>query len=251
MLRIVRGGSHNAKAQQCRSAARYHWGLETHFWNNGFRVVREIDLGPESNATGLSNVDPDRRAAEWVLSVGGFIHVRIGGVDRRVSSLSDLPTGPWSLTQVNLSTATAKVAELPAADFANLAGLEQLEFIDLYGQRQFREQGFRALATWRRLKTLNLRNTHFSTVDFPALELPELISLDIGNNALTDESLVKFQQLRSLQLLHCTQNPALTEAALLQLNAALPQCEIRYRNTDQPLIVEPGATPAPTPSATK
>ena len=48
-----------------------------------------------------ASLDPDRRAAEYVLSIGGT--VRVNGNDSDIRTKADLPTGTFRLTHVGLN----------------------------------------------------------------------------------------------------------------------------------------------------
>jgi hypothetical protein len=51
------------------------------------------------------DADPDRAAVEWVLSVGGSVHVRHpGGAGREVRAAAELPNEPFTLTVLNLAS---------------------------------------------------------------------------------------------------------------------------------------------------
>jgi Leucine-rich repeat (LRR) protein len=71
--------------------------------------------------------DADRRAAEWALSAGGKVTLRVAGRGREVGKLTDLPKGDFQLVGVLLFN-QAKVGD---ADLAHLAGLTNLTHLDL------------------------------------------------------------------------------------------------------------------------
>ena len=58
------------------------------------RVSREVQA--------VAPGDPDRRAAEWVLSIGGTISVEENGKERPIGTVGDLPREAFELTVVNL-----------------------------------------------------------------------------------------------------------------------------------------------------
>ncbi len=64
--------------------------------------------------------DPDRRAAEWALSLGGKVSIGVGGEEREVKVTKDLPTSDFQLTVLNLGL---KQAKIPRPDSAR--GLRQ------------------------------------------------------------------------------------------------------------------------------
>jgi hypothetical protein len=91
--------------------------------------------------------DPDRRAAEYVLSVGG--KVRVNGSDTR---LAELPPGPFRLTGISLQSNR----QVTDAGLAVLAGCRHLEVAWLNGSAV----GDAGLA---HLNTTSLRELHVDT----------------------------------------------------------------------------------------
>ena len=61
--------------------------------------------------------NPDRRAAEYVLSIGGTINVSENGQDRVIKVSADVPPGEFELTAVNLLF-NNKVSDAGLAHFA-------------------------------------------------------------------------------------------------------------------------------------
>src|SRR6185295_18166013 len=67
----------------------------------------------EKNAT---VVDPDRRAAEWVLSIGGSISIKENGSERQIGAVGDVPRGGLELageplnSHANLSDVGRQIA---------------------------------------------------------------------------------------------------------------------------------------------
>src|SRR5262249_55590819 len=71
--------------------------------------------------------DSDRKAAEWVLSIGGV--VRVNGQDRDIKAAADLPKEPFRLTLVLLH----ENRQVTDAGLANLKGCGSLVYLDLPG----------------------------------------------------------------------------------------------------------------------
>ncbi len=70
----------------------------------------------------------DRKAAEWVLSVGGGVEIwESSSASRVITTLADLPTGKLSLRVVRLDNIKGGIQPVSDADLLVLAGLERLE----------------------------------------------------------------------------------------------------------------------------
>ncbi|HZT80887.1 MAG TPA: serine/threonine-protein kinase, partial [Gemmataceae bacterium] len=74
--------------------------------------------------------DPDRRAAEYVLSIGGV--VRVNGEGREFKTVAELPKGKFRLTFVHLGL-NQKVTDAGLAHFKDCKGLTHL-YLDNCGQ---------------------------------------------------------------------------------------------------------------------
>ena len=68
-----------------------------------------------------ASADPDRRAAEYVLSVGGMVWVN--GQDRAIKAVADLPGEAFRLTTCLLYLSGPKVSDAGLAHFKNCKGL--------------------------------------------------------------------------------------------------------------------------------
>ena len=74
---------------------------------NGREVVRvEQEAAAMADAGSVGTGDPDRRAAEYVLSIGGM--VQVDDLQADLKSAADLPRGPFRLTVVALARGTSK-----------------------------------------------------------------------------------------------------------------------------------------------
>jgi len=59
---------------------------------SGTSVTEIAGSGKESPVTVEPSTDPDRRAAEYVLSIGGTINITENGMERQIGAVGDLPT---------------------------------------------------------------------------------------------------------------------------------------------------------------
>jgi formylglycine-generating enzyme required for sulfatase activity len=74
--------------------------------------------------------DPDRRAAEWVLSIGGRVTLRVDAGLREVLEAKNLPTERFAVETVNLH-ANQKVTDSGLANLQGLTNLSQLVLINV------------------------------------------------------------------------------------------------------------------------
>ena len=134
-----------------------------------------------------SIADPDRRAAEWVLSIGGGISIKendkerqfgtiqeLSGRVRHFGAVGDLPRGPFELMLVSLAH-NPKVTDAGLANFKNCKNLTQL---------------FLANA---RLSDAGLANFK---------DCKDLVYLSLPGTALSDAGLAHFKGCRYLAYLH-------------------------------------------------
>src|SRR5262249_11772154 len=116
------------------------------------------------------SADADRRAAEWVLSMGGKVRIQIGGKTQDVAASRDLPAGNFDLQWIDL----ANRAALTHQCLWQFAVLEPLTNIWLIG-------------------------TSFGNAGLSHLkDLPELIYLDVSGSAVDDAGLQQLKSMRNL-----------------------------------------------------
>jgi formylglycine-generating enzyme required for sulfatase activity len=156
-MRVHRGGSYSHHALSCRSAFRPSYPADGE--RDGFRVLLVLPSGgfrPESGAkdkgVGAQSSDPDRRAAEYVLSNGGTVKVNEQG--QEIKAAAGLPREQFRLTHVWLS----ENRRSNDADMANLGGCKNLREIFL-GNTNVGDAGLGPLAGLDKLTKLNLTKT--------------------------------------------------------------------------------------------
>lgn len=122
---------------------------------NGRQVVRvSKEAGPTGADPGVIEpkvADPDRRAAEYVLSVGG--RVQINDIARFIDRPADLPNAPFRLTCVWAEWKP----KLDDAGLANFAGCRHLKELRLW-QTLATEKGLAHLKDCKSLTTLSLHS---------------------------------------------------------------------------------------------
>jgi hypothetical protein len=153
--------------------------------------------------------DADRRAAEWVLSIGGRVVIRARDREREIGPGKRLPAGPFQLVQIDLrendKVSDAGLRRLrglsglthlhlgctPVSDagLAHLAGLSSLTMLWL-GGTQVGDAGLVHLAGMSRLMLLCLFKTRVSDAGLARLErLSNLRTLWLGHTLVGDAGL--------------------------------------------------------------
>lgn len=145
--------------------------------------------------------DPDRRAAEWVLAMGGIVGVRVQGVLRGgIKDADRLPRERFELVEVNLG-------QNPSVDDERLAHLSEcrnLEKLNLYNSNRITDAGLAHLKGCGNLTLLNLFNCHRVTdAGLKQLaDLTKLTYLHLTQTRVSDAGLVHLRQLKNLTVLH-------------------------------------------------
>jgi Leucine-rich repeat (LRR) protein len=191
--------------------------------------------------------DPDRAAAEWVLSVGG--DVRVAAPDRLPAAMNDanqlpalsradqLPRTPFRLVGVGL---IQKIDEANEAGLAKLNGLRHLQFLDLMNARvtdrglanltdlpvlrglnlhatPVTDAGLKSVARFRSLEWLWLHATPISDEGLAELTgLIQMKTLLLGGTKVTDRGLQHVGKLSRLEGLSIGQT-LVTDAGIAEL----------------------------------
>ncbi len=72
-------------------------------------------------------IDPDRRAAEYVLSIGG--HIRFNEIEQSIGAVDDLPQGDFEPSSVNLES-NPNVSDVGLASFNDCRNLKSINLCD-------------------------------------------------------------------------------------------------------------------------
>src|SRR5262249_13069358 len=102
---------------------------------NGKQVVRVSQEPATVPKTAAAKKDPDRRAAEYVLSIGGS--VRVNGQDRAGPAVPELPQEAFRLTAVDLEE-NKQVTDDGLAAFENCTNVTEL---NLWGCKRVTDAG--------------------------------------------------------------------------------------------------------------
>jgi Leucine-rich repeat (LRR) protein len=120
---------------------------------------------------------PERRAAEWVRSIGGKVTIRVVDKVKEITDINHLPPGPFQLITVFLDQQNGKVTD---AGLENLKGLANLTNLQLEGCKNVGNAGLEHLKGLTSLTDLRLRFTQVSDAGLKHLkELKKLKHLSL------------------------------------------------------------------------
>lgn len=162
-----------------------------------------------------------RKAAEWILGVGGEIRIRRSdGGQLTLKDAKDLPGGRFDITNIILNLPNGKGAQITDDDLTRFNGLRGIEVVNLTHLPGVTGAGLAALAASAdsmrevTLYDVGLQPQH---VGFIA-QFKNLKNLTFdGLKDATSESLTRLGELRELRNLRMLQTPAFDDRALLAL----------------------------------
>jgi Leucine-rich repeat (LRR) protein len=159
----------------------------------GCRIVLELAGSSSTEGSGGARTsDPDRRAAEWVLNVGGTLHVTAGHVLSVVQQMTDLPSRAYGVVYVDLRG----IRSVQNEDLRTLTPLAQLESVCL-AETQVTDAGLAILAESESLRRLDLENTQVSDASLDYLKrLSTLEFVDLSGTKVTPTGVLDFQASR-------------------------------------------------------
>jgi serine/threonine protein kinase/Leucine-rich repeat (LRR) protein len=187
---------------------------------------------PEPKKTDPKTADPDRAAAEWVLSVGGKVHVD-DNWNNEIKEAPTLPRGAFRLTGINLHHATRATdaglailkgcnnltvlalssPQVTDAGLAPFKGYTKLQRLSL-GSAQVTDAGVTCFKDCKALTYLSLWNTQVTDTGLAIFkDCVSLRFLDLRQTQVTDAGLVLFKDRTDLELLGLY-SPGVTDAGL-------------------------------------
>jgi formylglycine-generating enzyme required for sulfatase activity len=232
-LRVLRGGHWNYGSPNCRAANRLAYHPTFRYSSIGIRVALPVNIRPKpagpampkSVATTPSTPASDaidfaaeRKAAEWVLSVGGQLGT-VGVVPSWVVPGGKLPDGQWELSAVSFSSQSIKSVDLDKlarcrnvkrltfwgtdigdAGCVAIGRMTNLEDLTLLGNNQITNVGIQHLGSLQKLRRLSL--AHFPLSD-DAMDviagMTQLRSLALVETPVTDLGFKKLAPLVHLE----------------------------------------------------
>jgi serine/threonine protein kinase/Leucine-rich repeat (LRR) protein len=195
---------------------------------------KDGDNGPRKGEPADSNAD--RRAAEWVLSIGGRVTIRQDGQERNVNAAKDLPGTPFEVAAVllssnpkvddtglahlkgltNLTSFNLSYTGVSGAGLVHLKGLTRLRSLDL-GYSQVTDAALEHLKGLSNLTELYLSRTPVSDAGLAHLKgLSKLVQLHLYSTPVGDAGLAHLEGLTSLNHLNL-ENTQVSDAGLAHL----------------------------------
>ena len=160
---------------------------------NGFRVARV----PAVKDRAVGAADPDRKAAEYLLSISSNATIKDVSGGKVVTAAKDLPPGPFSVTIAYLP-GNKKVTD---AGLVNFKGCENVTNLDL-SDTQVSDTG---LAVFKDCKNLFYLCLNFTQVSDAGLtnfkDRKNLVHIYLARTQLTDNGLANFKDCKSLTTL--------------------------------------------------
>lgn len=171
----------------------------------GFRVAMGDDI------RNRSNLAPDRRAAEWVVELGGFVVIR--GVPGNIATRDKIPPRDFKLTRLSLSNKPRMVTN---EDISLLRGLTDLTDLDLGGSvEQVTDKNMSVLAALKNLRVLNLRGSQITDAALQHLRaLTDLTVLNLSGTRVTERGVAGLRGLTKLRAIDLSGTKA-SEAIIL------------------------------------
>jgi uncharacterized membrane protein/tRNA A-37 threonylcarbamoyl transferase component Bud32 len=141
------------------------------------------------------NFSPDRKAAEWVLSIGGVL--RVEGQDRVIKAAADLPPEVFRLTEVGLSE-NKKVSDAGLTHFKDCKNLTSLHLWDT----RVGDAGLSCFKDCKSLRVLVLGRTQVSDAGLAHFkDCKNLTHLNLGYTRVSDAGLALFKDCKNLTIL--------------------------------------------------
>jgi serine/threonine protein kinase len=188
-----------------------------------FRKVEIKELTPQGAATPVRENDPDGRAAEWVLSIGGTIKISERGSEMEINAEGALPSEAFELTVVNLG-GNPKVTSTGLAVFKDSRNLRRLDLANT----KVSDTGLAYLKDCKLVESLRLSGTQVSDAGLAHFkDSKKLTELSLDGTAVTDVSLERLAGLSKLKSLS-VKKTHVTRAGIEKLVAILPECKIEW-----------------------
>jgi hypothetical protein len=151
--------------------------------------------------------DPDRRAAEYVLYVGGAL--RVNDTERDIRAAADLPKGVFRLTGTNFE-ANGPLTDAGLSAFRDVKHLTSLNL----SFTPITDAGLANFKDSKGLKHLNLNGTKVTDIGLANLkDCADLSSLYLGDTKVTDAGVLGFKSLSGVTRFSGA-NTGMTDAAM-------------------------------------
>jgi eukaryotic-like serine/threonine-protein kinase len=160
------------------------------------KVTVRVKMEPKAVAKKL---DPDRKAAEWVLSIGGVVRVGPpGAVEWEIKAVTDLPQADFLLKGVQLKD-NKQVSDRGLAHFKDCKNLTSLNLWGTFVS----EVGLACFKECKNLTHLELAGTQVSDAGLAHFkDCKKLMFLDLQVARVSDAGLAHFKGCKNLRVLN-------------------------------------------------
>ncbi|MBS0207575.1 MAG: SUMF1/EgtB/PvdO family nonheme iron enzyme [Planctomycetes bacterium] len=186
------------------------------------------------------SADPERRAAEWVLSKGGYLK-EAADIEMR-----SLPQRTLQITSVALKRDPNGMLadQIIDADLLHLLDLKSLNSVMLNEQTMIADEGLGILQGIPTLQGLILSGTGVSNSGLSYLKsIRALRVLYLDGTAINDNGLAHLYGLKTLSVVRLNKTKV-TAAGVAALQRALPNCKIEWDGATATASLPATATPA-------
>jgi serine/threonine protein kinase/uncharacterized membrane protein len=170
---------------------------------NGPASIAKVESPKQDRGALAKEGDPDRKAAEYVLSIGGT--VRVDGGDRDIRAAQGaLPAGVFRLTCVHLS-GNNQVTDAGLVAFKDCKNLTTLE---LDGCRQITDAGLARFNDCKNLTSLDLHDTRVGDAGLAHFkDCKAMTELHLTRTKVSDAGLAHFKDCKNLTSLYVDGTP--------------------------------------------
>ncbi len=177
-------------------------------------------------AESINSTDSDRRAAEWVLSIGGTIIVKENGSKRPIGVSGELSPGAFELTSVDLQ----HNLQVTDAELFRFQDCKNIEALGLSGTN-VSDAGLGHFKDCKNLTSLQLESTRVSDAGLEYFkDCNNLTSLELNSSPVSDAGLVHFEDCKNLTYLGLG-STQVTDAGLKRLAAYPKLSHLRIQKT--------------------
>jgi serine/threonine protein kinase len=193
--------------------------------------VKEDKLGAGRPQEAPRDANADRRAADWVLSVGGKIRIRQDEQERDAEAKKDVPTAPFQVVGVELDNKQ----EVDDSGLEHLRGLTSLTHLHLH-QTRVSDAGLSHLKGLTNLTHLVLYPRDRALVSDAGLahlkQLNNLSALILQGTRVSDDGLAYLKGFTNLEQLGLSNSPQVSDAGLVHV-AGLSKLKVLWLNQTQ------------------
>jgi formylglycine-generating enzyme required for sulfatase activity len=201
-LRVIRGGDWHfgGTPGEGRAAARAARPPSNRDGRLGLRLAR-VPVGKEMVKQPALETEAGRKAAEWLLSIGGkgtsLVTIREGEKERRIASVKDLPAAGFQIVKVDL-WGNPQLTDATAVHLKELGNLRELQL----GATPLGDAGLAHLKGLTHLRALHLRDTRVTDAGLVHLKgLTDLEFLVLEFTPITGSGFVHLKELPKLESL--------------------------------------------------